>query len=148
MWSTILIIGSHQVQKAILFGKCWGYSSLCVFYERMICEKSRNTSTPLVVLDSFYKLNCFLLIFYTLYCLHYVFLLLYSFFRGLCAFIWLRRRQKCHLRFTMGPLRVSLTSRLWDIHQWGRITNSFLKWDRRTKEFEKHWYIQSLCRFR
>jgi len=35
----------------------------------------------------------------------------YSYFRGFCAFVWFRHKQKCLLRFVMRYLHVSLTSR-------------------------------------
>ena len=57
-------------------------------------------------------------------------LLLYSYFRGLCAFVWFRHRQKCPLRFVMRHIHVSLTSRL-SIRD--RTEKPSLKWGRRTK---------------
>ena len=75
---------------------------------RWSVKKSSIASIPLVVLDYLSKVNCFLLIFYSLYCFHYaVLVFFYSFFRGLRAFIWFHHRQKCHLRFVMGRLHVS-----------------------------------------
>jgi len=51
--------------------------------------------------------------FFSPFCLHHVVvLLLYGYLRGLCLFVWFRHGQKCLLKFVMGCLHVSLTSRL------------------------------------
>jgi len=55
-------------------------------YEWMICVKMINCIFPLVVLDNFYKVNCFLLIFFAFLLPLRGSLLLYSYFRGLWAF--------------------------------------------------------------
>ena len=65
-----------------------------------------------------------------------VVLWLYSYFPGLCAFVWFRHRQKCLLRFVMRRLHVSLTSRQ-SIK--GSHKKTFYKMGRRTKKFEKPW---------
>ena len=70
--------------------------------------KPSSACITLVVLDYLYKLNCF----FSPYCCHcVVVLLLYSYFHGLCAFVWFCQRQKCLLRFIIGHLHASLTSR-------------------------------------
>jgi len=76
---------------------------------QLLCIRA---SIPLLVLDGFYKLHCFYVNIFSPYCFHYmVALLLYSYFRGLCAFACFHHRQKCLLRFVLGYLHVSLTSR-------------------------------------
>ena len=77
MWSVILKIDNHQEHKPNLFEKCCEFTSPALFvsfYEWMICAKISKPINPMVVLDNFYKLNCFFVNFFA--CFHYVLVLL------------------------------------------------------------------------
>ena len=115
VWTSILKIYNHQVQKPALFENCWICpSSWIVLYQstnRWIVLKGSSATVPLVVLDNFYKVNCFFVNFFSPYCFHHVMVfLLYSYFHGLCI-LWFRHWQRCILRFVMRPSHTSLTSR-------------------------------------
>ena len=66
-----------------------------------------------------------------------VVLLLWNYFRGLCAFVGFRHWQKCILRFAMKRFHVWLTSGL--SVEGAAKKDLFWKWGRRTKKFEKSW---------
>ena len=115
-----------SIKKTILFEKyseCSSPSLFCINLRMDDLCKNQVHPSHYLCLSTSINWMVFLDFFTLLFPIFgsFIVLLLYSYFQGLCAFLWFHYRQKCRLRFAMGRLHVSLTSRALDYSSRGHI---------------------------